>query len=152
MLEEHLPDESWTFVRNPHYWRDGLPNADRIVVRIIPEEAALLAALRDGSIDIALVDSVDALSLLVDIPNVEVVGQEVAQTYNLYLNTVNPDTVFSDARVRQAVNLALNRQQLGDLALAGYARPGVPAAFSEPCDISQIPLAQYNPDRAPRVA
>ena len=66
VLEEHLPDESWTFVRNPYHWREGLPKADRVVVLIIPEDATMLAALRDGRINIARLESYDALDVLAD--------------------------------------------------------------------------------------
>ena len=74
VLEEHLPDESWTFVRNPHHWREGLPKADRGVVLIIPEDATMLAALRDGRINIARIESYDALDVLADIPDVQCRG------------------------------------------------------------------------------
>lgn len=149
VLEEHLPDESWTFGRNPYYWREGLPVADRIIVKIIPEEATMLAALRDGSIDIAVIDNFDALQVLERESNVEVVVQGLTQYYVMTLNSVNPESPFLDKRVRQAINLAINKQQISDLAFGGYEQVAVPGVGSaEPCDTTAISLAEYNPDRA----
>lgn len=52
MVAEHRQDESWTLVRNPHYWRQGYPIVDKLLVRIIQDDTARLAALRDGSVDV----------------------------------------------------------------------------------------------------
>ena len=54
-----------------------------------------------------------------------------------------------DPRIRQAINLAIDRQQVSDLVFAGHERIAMPAvSTAEPCDISQMPLAQHDPDRA----
>lgn len=149
MLEEHLPDESWTFVRNPHYWREGMPKADKIVVRIMPEEAAMLAALRDGSLDIARIENFDALTVLADIPNVQADSQAITQYWTMHLNSVHPDSPFADERIRQAINLAIDRQQISDLAFGGFEQAAVPGvSTAEPCDISGIAAAQHNPEGA----
>ena len=149
VLEEHLPDESWTFVRNPHHWREGLPKADRVVVLIIPEDATMLAALRDGRINIARIESYDALDVLADIPDVHAEVQAITHYWTLHLNSVYPDSPFADPRIRQAINLAIDRQQVSDLVFAGHERIAMPAvSTAEPCDISQNPLAQHDPDLA----
>jgi peptide/nickel transport system substrate-binding protein len=149
VLEEHLPDESWTFVRNPHHWREGLPKADRVVVLIIPEDATMLAALRDGRINIARLESYDALDVLADTPNVESNVQAITHYWTLHLNSVYPDSPFMDPRIRQAINLAVDKQQISDLVFGGHEHIALPAvSTAEPCDISQISLAQHDPDRA----
>ena len=149
MLEEHLQDESWTFVRNPHHWREGLPNADRVVVLIIPEDATMLAALRDGRINIARIESYDALQVLADIANAQADVQAITHYWTLHLNSVHPDSPFMDQRVRQAISLAVNRQQISDLVFNGHESVAMPAvSTAEPCDTSQVPLAQYDPDLA----
>ena len=149
VLEEHLPDESWTFVRNPHHWREGLPKADRVKVLIIPEDATMLAALRDGRINIARIESYDALDVLAEIPNVHAEVQAITHYWTLHLNSVHPDSPFANAQIRQAINLAIDRQQISDLVFGGHEHIAVPAvSTAEPCDTSQNPLAQYDPDRA----
>ena len=149
VLEEHLPDESWTFVRNPHHWREGLPKADRVKVLIIPEDATMLAALRDGRINIARIESYDALDVLAEIPNVHAEVQAITHYWTLHLNSVHPDSPFADARIRQAINLAIDRQQISDLVFGGHEDIAMPAvSTAEPCDTSQNALAQYDPDRA----
>ena len=149
VLEEHLPDESWTFARNPHHWREGLPKADRVKVLIIPEDATMLAALRDGRINIARIESYDALDVLAEIPNVHAEVQAITHYWTLHLNSVHPDSPFADPRIRQAINIAIDRQQISDLVFGGHEHIAVPAvSTAEPCDTSQNPLAQYDPDQA----
>ena len=46
VYKEQLKGESWTFVRNPQYWRPGLPKADELAMLIIPDDTARTAALR----------------------------------------------------------------------------------------------------------
>lgn len=50
-LEEWVRGDHLTFVRNPSYWRKGEPYLDRIVVKIMPDSAARVLALRAGEID-----------------------------------------------------------------------------------------------------
>ena len=95
--KKHLPDESWTFVRNPHHWREGLPKAERVKVLIIPEDATMLAALRDGRINIARIESYDALDVLAGIPNVHAEVQAITHYWTLHLNSVHPDSPFADS-------------------------------------------------------
>jgi len=51
VLERHAPGEEIALVRNPRYFRKDRPLLDRIVVRIVPDAAALLTQLLAGSVD-----------------------------------------------------------------------------------------------------
>jgi peptide/nickel transport system substrate-binding protein len=76
MVSQHKQDESWTFKRNPHYWRQGQPIADRLVIRIMPDDATRIAALREGRIDFATFENPDTERLVKDLPNVQVFVQK----------------------------------------------------------------------------
>lgn len=119
MLKEHLADQQWTFERNPNYWQEGLPVLDGVEVRVVPDDATRVAALRDGSIDIGYFGSPDAPALLEGVADVEVTVQRSSDMYWLQLNSVNPDSPFTDVRVRQAVAYALDRDAIITNALAG---------------------------------
>jgi peptide/nickel transport system substrate-binding protein len=52
VLNRYRPGEAMEFVRNPYDWRRGGPDvAPRIVLRIVPDQDAELAALQTGDID-----------------------------------------------------------------------------------------------------
>jgi len=119
MVTEHQQNDFWTLQKNPHYWQAGMPKVDTVTVKIITDDTARLAALQDGSIDIANFENPDAPLLLAVIPNVTVVSQETPDLYTLVLNSVYEDSPFRDAKLREAVFLALDREQIHKLALSG---------------------------------
>jgi peptide/nickel transport system substrate-binding protein len=52
--KEHVVDEHVTLVRNPSYWRPGLPYLDGVEIRIIPDVQGLLASLEAGQSHLAI--------------------------------------------------------------------------------------------------
>lgn len=116
MVESHKQDRSWTMVRNPHAWRP--PAADRLEIPIIIDTNARIAALRNGSVDIADFDEPDAPLLLAEDSTIAV---EVQQRTDFYVLTLNPlgDTPFTDPRVRQAIAHGIDRDKIQRIALAG---------------------------------
>ena len=55
MFEEWKPNDYISLRRNPHYWRRGVPNWERLVVKIIPEDATRVAFLLGGAAGPALI-------------------------------------------------------------------------------------------------
>ncbi|SEK67746.1 peptide/nickel transport system substrate-binding protein [Roseovarius nanhaiticus] len=133
MVEEHKQDESWTLARNPHYWREGYPLADTLEVPIIPDESARIAALRDGRIDFTTFENPDAQQMLSSAGNVAIDVQQTTNYYRLDVNALDEASPFHDKRVRQAMNLALDRDAINDFVFAGTSSPDypVPAAFGK---------------------
>ncbi len=109
----------------------GKACTDRVIIKIIPENASRVAALLAGDVDI--INELPAH----DIRNVEankntkVMAVNGTRTFFVALN--NTRKPFDDARVRRAANHALNRQLIIDKLLSGKAvrLNGVmsPAAF-----------------------
>ncbi|SMH26691.1 ABC transporter substrate-binding protein [Mesorhizobium australicum] len=134
MVVEHRQDESWTLVRNPHYWRQGYPIVDKVLVRIIQDDAARLAGLRDGSVDIANFENPDAATLLKGILNVEPIIQKTTNYFRLDVSALQDDSPFKDIRVRHAMALALDRQRIVDAVFGGESAVDyvVPQAFGKP--------------------
>ncbi len=126
MVEEHKQDESWTFKANPHYWRDGYPLAQTLYAPIIPDEAARIAALRDGRIDYTFFGNPDVELLLARDQNIKVQSQQTSNYFRVDVNAKNPDRPFHDQRVRQAMNLALDREAIRDLVFAGTTEVDYP--------------------------
>lgn len=150
MVQEHKQDESWTFVRNPHYWRAGYPLADELVIKIITDDTARIAALRDGSIDIGLFDNVDAPQLLADAQNVQVAIQDSTDYYRIDVNGVWDQSKLANPSVRFAINEAIDREQIRDVALGGLGTltGATPPGFPESCDYASLPSSARDLDDA----
>ncbi len=133
MVAEHKQDESWTLTRNPYYWRDGYPLADKLEAPIIPDELARMAALRDGRIDFTTFNNPDSAQMLASDDNIEVVPQQTTNYYRIDVNALSDKSPFHDKRVRQAMNLALDRDAINALVFAGTTTVDypVPAAFGK---------------------
>jgi len=153
MVADHLQDESWTFARNPDYWRAGYPKLDTVEVKIITDDTARVAALRDGSIDIALFENVDAPLVLQGVDNVQTVIQDTTDYYRIDVNEIWDQAKLINDDVRFAVNMAIDREQIRDVALGGLGTPtaATPPGFAESCDPSAVPSAARDLDRARKI-
>jgi peptide/nickel transport system substrate-binding protein len=144
----HLQNESWHFARNPYYWRPGLPKVDKVVVRIMPDETARMAALRNGSVDITTFENSDSLRLLKAQANVKTIVQTTTNYYRLDVNAKS--SIFRDDRLRQALALSIDRNKIQNIALGGVGRPtaAVPAAFGGICDPAAMPFGTPDAQKA----
>jgi peptide/nickel transport system substrate-binding protein len=145
---DHVQDESWTFEQNPHYWGIDDLGIDTLELEIVPDEANRLAAIRDGSAHYAFFNNADALDLLAGTDDATAVKQQNTDFYYLILNSTDPDSPLADERVRFAVNAAIDRAQLSELALAGQGlETGVtPASLPGSCDPAELPSEQLTDD------
>jgi peptide/nickel transport system substrate-binding protein len=133
MVSAYKPKESWTLVRNPYYWRKGYPKVDTLNVLIIPDEAARVAALRDGRIDYSTFSNPDIGRLVAGDKRLVVDTQATSNYYRLDINALSDKSAFKDKRVRQAMNLAIDRDAIANIVFAGVTKPDypVPSAFGK---------------------
>lgn len=111
------PGRELRLSRNPYY-RGPLPAFGKARLVVVPDEKERLAMLLRGEADIATDVALDAVEALQRRSDVRVVRRGSLRV--LYLN-LRPDTKpFGDPRVREAIDLALDRKQLIDRALAGF--------------------------------
>jgi peptide/nickel transport system substrate-binding protein len=104
------------------YWRSP-PRIKRLVLKVIPEEATRLAALRRGEIDIAYSIRGELAGELLQTPGLSlkpVVVQGVASVY--FVDQWDPKSPWHDVRVRRAANLAIDRRMINDALTRGYSR------------------------------
>jgi len=148
MVDSHRENHEWVLKRNPHAWQK--PGLDSVTVRIVPDDSARLAALQDGSVDMATFDLPDAPALLEGLPNTEVTVQDRTDYYLLQLNAIS-HPAFKDVRVRQAIAYALDRDRIREVALAGQGEPTGPASSTfgdRSCDLSTMPTYQRDVAKA----
>ena len=130
MLDRFVPDNTVVLKRNPSYYESGVPYLDGIEYRIIPDEAARLAALRAGTVHYLW--SVDPLidRQLQGAPGVVLREPDgyCAQHGMAFNQTKAP---FNDVRVRRAVSVGLNRREIIASVLRGR---GSITTKIPPCD------------------
>ncbi|MBZ0304341.1 MAG: ABC transporter substrate-binding protein [Anaerolineae bacterium] len=133
-LESWVPEEKTILSTNPDWWGEG-PYVDGIEIRIIPDEASILAALRAGEIDFALLNDPLIATLLIGDDSV-VLNRVPAIAYHvLQLNASRAPMDILE--VRQAMSCAIDRQEVLDTASLGEGTVTGPLtipAFSVPLD------------------
>ncbi|MCW5233608.1 ABC transporter substrate-binding protein [Verminephrobacter eiseniae] len=113
-------------VRNPDYWKKGLPYLDELVFNVIPDSASRAVAFERGDVQVLRggdVDNVDVKRLRA-IPGVDYTtrGWELfSPLAYIMLNQRKPP--FDNLKVRQAVMHALNRQLIVDNIFFGQGKP-----------------------------
>jgi peptide/nickel transport system substrate-binding protein len=115
-LDKWTPDQTTTLSANADWWGDG-PNIDGIEIRIIPDEASILAALRAGTVDFANLNDPLVATLLVDDPTI-VLNRVPTLSYHVF--QLHATTAPLDKlEVRQAISCAIDRQEVLDTAALG---------------------------------
>lgn len=128
-------------------WR--LPRIDGIHYYQIPDETTLVQALQSGQVDLTTTLTPDA-AFDMDGNGFYVSVSDTAQVLGMAFNLEGSDAAaLQDTRVRQALNLAVDRQSISDIVLKGTMRPagqpGTPLTFGYDPDLPPFP---YDPERA----
>jgi peptide/nickel transport system substrate-binding protein len=143
-------DQDVVLERNPLSWRLA-PKVDRVRFAVVPDSITQSLELEKGSGDVA-VNSVpmDSLRVLAQRPHLQVDASDGTQIQYVAFNLRDP--LLQDARVRQAISCAIDRDLIIKSLMDGYARPAqsmLPAthwAFT-----SNVPRFDYDPVRAARL-
>jgi peptide/nickel transport system substrate-binding protein len=130
ILEDYVADSVLTFTKNPNYWQhdpihpeNQLPYLDGLKWMIITDASTQLAAFRTGQLDFTYgltVSREDGEKLLSDHPEMQYITLS-GQALMPYFRVDKPELPFDDVRVRQAMTLSINKQELIDDYYGGFA-------------------------------
>jgi len=131
-------------------WR-GAPPIRHVAWRPIKEDAARVAALIAGEVDVAHGVPVDLVPLLERSPHLEVRSVASLRSYWLMLVNTDPQAPTAKRAVRQAINHAIDRDELNRAFFAGRAKPLATAVH--PSSLGYDPGLRwaYDPERARRL-
>ncbi|MFO1055736.1 MAG: ABC transporter substrate-binding protein [Dongiaceae bacterium] len=115
-------EEPGIYDRHEQYWQPGKPGVDRVEMRSVPEESARIAALIAGQIDIFWDLPLRGLNRLEQDKNVVIQSAHTGFWLGIAAWTDTPP--FDNPKVRQALKLAANRQQLLTAVLGGRGKLG----------------------------
>jgi peptide/nickel transport system substrate-binding protein len=163
-IGNYVQGNSLTFTKNPGYWDNEtiagekykLPFVDAITYRFIKDEATMTTALRTGKVDVLeAIRWSDAESLKKQVPKLQ---------WNKYLAmggmfvAMRTDTKpFDDIRVRRALNMAVNKQEIiksywgGNAEMLGFPMHPTWVGYYEPLETMPDAVKElfvYNPAKA----
>jgi peptide/nickel transport system substrate-binding protein len=122
-LDRLVPRERAELVKNPEYWdRKRIPKVDRLVLIPMPEALTRSNALLAGQVDLIETPAPDVLPRLKQ-AGMRIVANVTPHVWNYHLSML-PGSPWTDVRLRKALNLAINRDELIEL-LNGLAKPAV---------------------------
>ncbi|MEM6529204.1 MAG: ABC transporter substrate-binding protein, partial [Chloroflexota bacterium] len=167
ILEEWSPDEFQRFRANPDYFA-GEPQIPFLVNRVIGEQALAIQAIQAGEIDYTYFQG-DLFEQITNRDDLQFATFPQVTVNFLSMNWVDPASVssafddddnmieqvphpfFADVRVRQAVAMGYNKQDIlatlggeeGGTPLVGVVAPTISWAYN-----SDVELYEYNPEAA----
>ena len=128
------------------YWKSGYPKLDSITWRPVVDNNTRAAMLQTGEANFAFPIPFEQAKVLEKNSKLNVVTSPSIMQRYISLNVTQKP--FDNAKVREAINYAINRQALAKVAFAGYATPAtgiVPPSI----DFAQTyPPIAYNPAKA----
>ncbi|TMI81414.1 MAG: ABC transporter substrate-binding protein [Bacillati bacterium ANGP1] len=117
---EWARDDHITLDANTAYFRRGFPRVQRVVFRVIKDNAARFLALKAGEVQLMELPNPDDVRAAQRDPNLSVGLRPAFNSGWLRFNMNLP--LFQDRRIRQAVAVAINRQAIVQGLYAGYGQ------------------------------
>jgi len=136
------------FVANKKYWL-GRPKIDEIFIRIVPDDASQVAALKAGDADLGTFIAYS------DIPTLEQAGVQMVKVFSgynegwyFYLHPEKGHPALKDVKVRQAIALAFDRFSVCKDLLLGLTKPPATYWANTPWQDPTLEPWPYDPERA----
>jgi len=143
---EFIPDQHVILEANKDYWR-GAPSIDKVTWRSIPDGTARVTALLTGEVDIIEKVPVDLLPLIKESPDADLV-QVKNGGLTIYLGLTMKEKPLDSVKVRQALNIAIDRKSIVDNILQGMAAPRGTQVGPADFGYKDVPVPAYDPAKA----
>jgi peptide/nickel transport system substrate-binding protein len=127
-LTSYVPDSHADLVRNPGYWQAGQIHIANFNVLSITQPEQILSALESGQVNVAYIAGNQVASAKAAGFKIAVIPSEVVDELDIQTTTAP----FSNPKVVEAINYAINRQAILQVQASGYgtvAYQPFPAGF-----------------------
>ncbi len=146
-LDEWVKGSYVRLVANENYW-EGAPAIKRAEIRPIKESSTRFDALVSGQVDIVADVPVKLFEKARKNPKIEAVSRPAR--LSIFLALANkPGTPMADVRVRKAMYMAIDEDEIIEKVMRGHASPAAqvpdPPTIGYNPDLRRLP---YNPDMA----
>lgn len=107
-LAEYVPEQYFVLEKNEYYWNADAVNLDTITYRFFDDTQSMANAYEAGEVDVATSLSSTVMEAYEGQEDLYVADQIATRYIYMNLNV----TPLNDVRVREALNLAINREEL----------------------------------------
>ena len=127
------------------YWGEQ-PDIDGVAFLAVPENTTRMALVESGEAHVAVRVPPQDIARLNAAEGVTVENVSSVRTIYMYFNhTLEP---FTDVRVRQAFNYAVNKEEIAEFVLGGAVRPSDAAIAPGIFGYTPVGAYEYDPERA----
>ncbi len=144
-------NDSFVLVRNENYWKPGLPYLDGINIKIINELNTAVRAVVAGEADLAINLQPAQKAVADRAPNVVATASPSLVLFGAFLNYGRPP--LNDVRIRQALNYAINRDEINKISAVGLGQVSSAILPREhwACDPATQNFYPFDPDKAKKL-
>jgi peptide/nickel transport system substrate-binding protein len=124
IMQEYRREQEAVFVKNPNYFKKGLPYLDEVRLQYVIDPVAATAAFRGQQTDISYVEFADVASIKTSNPKVHVA--EITTMFPIVLRTRTYDEQrplkppFTEKKVRQAIQAAIKPEEFIEIVRSGW--------------------------------
>ena len=149
-ITQYTAGDHWTMMANKHYWL-GAPHLSSLIIRIVPNSNTVLNQLQTGEVTLASQTSGLSARQVNDLKHVSGVKTYVTPGFNWWHVDIIQTGFLKDVKVRQALQMAVDRKKIIQDVALGYAKPQYsdqPPAKTQYYDPSVTKDFNYNPSKA----
>ena len=141
-IEQFVPKAASTVIKYDGYW-NGKSKLDQVTITPITNGDTLTMALQSGEIDAAQGLPYSSYKLFASDPKYKISSASTSRVFMLYYNYNNK--FLSNANVRQAISMAIDKDRYCSVLLNGAADPAVGAfPTALPYGNSKVTADKYN--------
>ncbi len=146
---EWVKGDHITMEANNDYWR-GAPKIETVIYRPIPESSTRVAAIQTGEVDIVTRLSSEEAQSLLGADDVKVIKYPVTRIYYIAFNNLTSglDQPTMDAKVRQAMNYAVDVKVINDALFDGFNKEAIGFIATSELGYDNAEPFGYDPDKA----
>ncbi|MFD1363471.1 glutathione ABC transporter substrate-binding protein [Lentibacillus salinarum] len=146
VYDDWTPGESVVLTRNDDYWGEPA-KLDSVTFKVVSEQSTRLAELESGTSHVADDIGPDNISRVEGMPDADVLQEPSVSLSYVSFNTQKEP--FDDERVRQAISMAINKEEIIQGVLNGVGIPAngplAPPVFGYDDSVEGI---EYDPEQA----
>ena len=146
-FQEWVPNDHITLVKNPDYWdKNNAAKVDKIIVKPVPEDGTRIAMLQKGDAQFINAVPYSMAEVVQKDKNLSLAESESVYTFWVAMNTQKKP--FSDVRVRQAMNYAINKEAIIKAVLRGHGKPANSPLAPQVWGYTPVKTYPYDPAKA----
>ena len=157
IMQEYRREQEAVFVKNPAYFKKGLPYLDEVRLQYVIDPVAATAAFRGQQTDISLLEFADVPSIKSSNPKIAVAN--ITTMFPIVLRTRPYDEQrpnkppFAEKKVRQAIQAAIKPEEFIEIVRSGWGitMTGPVPTYRKPWALPASARPEFDPNKAKRL-